>query len=144
MKRILFAAAALALVAGAANAQPAGQMGARADADGDGKITLSEFRTARVTQMMKLDTNKDGKVSKAEFDARGKGRAAPEGKPKGDGSRMFGMLDANNDGALDKAELGKMAEKRFARMDADGDGVLSAAEHQAAQKGGRGMMGGGR
>jgi hypothetical protein len=144
MKRILFAAAALALVAGAANAQPAGKMGARADGDGDGKITLSEFRTARVTQMMKLDANKDGKVSKAEFDARGQGRGAPEGKPKGDGSRMFGMLDTNKDGALDKAELGKMAEKRFARMDADGDGVLSAAERQSARQGARGMMGGGR
>ena len=142
MKTYLIAGALLAMTAGAACAQPAPGKG-RPDANGDGKLSLSEFKTARTNQMMRMDTDRDGKVSKAEFQAGMAARQArAEGKGKGgDGSRMFGMLDGNGDGALDKAELGKMAELRFGRMDADGDGVLSAAERQAA---GQGMMGGGR
>ena len=146
MKAYLIAGVLLAMTAGAACAQPAPGK-ARPDANGDGKVTLAEFKTSRTTQMMKMDANGDGKVSLAEFQsgmaarkakAEAKGR---EGKRSGDGSRMFGMLDGNSDGALDKSELGKMAERRFGRMDADGDGVLTAAERQSGAKG---MMGGGR
>lgn len=144
MKTYLIAGAMLALTAGAASAQAGpGQMGGRLDANGDGKVTLAEFKAGR-PGMQRLDTNKDGKISKAEFAARPQRKAPPEGKAKGDGSRMFGMLDANNDGFIDKAELDTMAEKRFSRMDADGDGVLSATELQAARQGARGMMGGGK
>ncbi|WGM40165.1 EF-hand domain-containing protein [Caulobacter sp. NIBR1757] len=147
MKAYLIAGALLALTAGAACAQPAPGK-ARPDANGDGKVSLAEFKTSRTAQMLRMDTNGDGKVSKAEFQtgmAARKARAEGKGKEMkgkgGDGSRMFGMLDSNGDGSLDKAELGKMAERRFGRMDADGDGVLSAAERQSA---GQGMMGGGR
>lgn len=146
MKTYLIAGVLLAMTAGAACAQPAPGK-ARPDANGDGQLTLTEFKTARTNQMMRMDTNSDGKVSRAEFQtgtaarkakAEAKGREGKGGK--GDGSRAFGMLDANGDGSLDKAELGKMAERRFGRMDADGNGVLTAAERQAGQ----GMMGGGR
>ena len=143
MKACLIAGALLAMTAGAACAQPAPGKGPRPDTDGDGKVTLAEFKASRAAQMMRMDSDRDGKVSKAEFQAGMAARKAraPEGKGKGgDGSRMFGMLDGNGDGALDKGELGKMAERRVGRMDADGDGVLSPAERQA----GRGMMGGGR
>ncbi|MCE3290378.1 MAG: EF-hand domain pair, partial [Caulobacter sp.] len=88
-----------------------------------------------------------GKVSKAEFQAgmaarkaKAEAKGVGKGKGPGDGSRMFGMADGNGDGALDKAELGKMAERRFGRMDADGDGVLTAAERQGGRQG---MMDGG-
>lgn len=146
MKAYLIAGALLAMTAGAACAQSAPGKGMRPDANGDGKLTLAEFRTARTAQMLKMDTNGDGKVSKAEFQAGMAARKAKaeakgrESKPSGDGSRMFGMIDGNGDGSLDKAELGKMAERRFGRMDADGDGVLTAAERQSGAKG---MMGGG-
>ena len=143
MKTYLIAGAMLALSAGVACAQPAGA--GRMDTNGDGKVTLAEFKAARSTQLMRLDADGDGKVSKTEFQARGAKAAEKSGKaPKGDGSRMFGMLDANADGFLDKAEMAKMAERRFGRMDADGDGSLSATELQAARKGAGGMMGGGR
>jgi hypothetical protein len=146
MKAYLIAGALLAMTAGAACAQPAPGKGPRPDADGDGKVTLAEFKASRAAQMMRMDTDRDGKVSKAEFQAGMAARKAraegkgPAGKGPGDGSRMFGMVDGNGDGALDKAELGKMAERRFGRMDADGDGVLTAAERQAGRQG---MMDGG-
>jgi len=143
MKTYLIAGALLAMTAGAACAQPSPGK-ARPDANGDGQLTLSEFTTARTNQMMRMDTDRDGKVSKAEFQTGMANRRAKGGEGKGgkgDGSRAFGMLDANGDGSLDKAELGKMAQRRFGRMDADGNGVLTAAERQAA---GQGVMGGGR
>ncbi len=145
MKTYLIAGALLAIIAGAACAQPAPGKGGRLDTNGDGKVTLAEFKTGRTTQMMRMDADRDGKVSKAEFQAGMAARKAraeakgKEGKRGGDGSRMFGMMDGNTDGALDKAELGKLAERRFGRMDADGDGILTAAERQSA---GQGMMGG--
>jgi peroxiredoxin len=57
-------------------------------------------------------------------------------------ARMLGMLDANIDGKLQKAELkgemGNMLAKYFDVLDKDHDGSLDMAELQAAQK----MMGG--
>ena len=138
MKTITLAATLLALSAGAALAQT----GPKADANGDGKVTLAEFKTTRVAAMLRGDTNRDGKLSKAELEAVAAKRADMGGKPgkpgKGGGGRMFGMMDANNDGFLTRPEIEKMVERRFQRMDVNGDGSLSAAEMQAR----RGPMGG--
>jgi Ca2+-binding EF-hand superfamily protein len=137
-KTITLAAALLALTAGAATAQGM----PKADANGDGKVTLAEFKTARVAMMMRADTNKDGKVSKAELEAFGE-RKGGESKRAGGGGRMFGMVDANNDGFLTKPEVEKMVERRFQRMDVNGDGSLSAAELQSGKRGPMGGQGGG-
>ncbi|HRD47533.1 MAG TPA: EF-hand domain-containing protein [Caulobacter sp.] len=139
MKTITIAAALLALSAGAATAQGM----ARPDANGDGKVTLSEFKANRVAMMMRGDANGDGKLSKAELEgAAAKRQAAGRGEGRGGGGRMFGMLDANNDGFLTRAEIEKMVERRFSRLDVNGDGSLSTAEVQAARKGPTGGQGG--
>jgi len=48
---------------------------------------------------------------------------------------MLKQADANHDGKTTKAEFlaaaSKRAEKRFAHMDANGDGVLDERDHQA-------------
>ncbi len=137
MKTITLAAAVLALSAGAATAQGM----ARPDANGDGKVTLAEFKASRVAMMLRGDANKDGKLSKAELEAAAARR--PQGaEGKGGGGRMFGLVDANNDGFLTRAEIEKMVERRFSRMDVNGDGVLSAAEAQAGRRGPMGGQGG--
>jgi hypothetical protein len=143
MKTIILAATALALSAGAASAQGM----ARPDANGDGKVTLAEFKSSRVAMMMRADANKDGKLSKAEMEAAASKRA--EAGDRGDkggmggGGRMFGMLDANKDGFLVGTEIATMAERRFSRMDVNGDGSLSPAEMQAGRKGPMGGQGDG-
>lgn len=140
MKTIILATAVLALTAGASMAQGM----ARPDANGDGKVTLAEFKTSRVAMMMRADANKDGKLAKAEMEAAAARRAEAGGKEgKGGGGRMFGMLDANKDGFLVASEIEKMVERRFSRMDLNGDGSLTAAEMQAARKGPMGGQGGG-
>lgn len=140
MKTIILAATALALSAGAASAQGM----ARPDANGDGKVTLAEFKSSRVAMMMRADANKDGKLSKAEMEAAASKRAEAGGKGgMGGGGRMFGMLDANKDGFLVGTEIATMAERRFSRMDVNGDGSLTPAEMQAGRKGPMGGQGGG-
>ncbi|MGL5838261.1 MAG: EF-hand domain-containing protein [Sphingorhabdus sp.] len=95
----------------------------KADSNGDGKTTFAEFKTMRQTQfnrikrkdgfldlsvaaetadqrgklLSELDSNKDGKISQAEF---------VNHKPK-----AWSRLDGDSDGALSKAEVAK-ARKR--------------------------------
>lgn len=51
----------------------------------------------------------------------------PEGGPRGRGG-MMAMADANKDGKISKAEATAAAQARFARMDADKDGQLTAKD----------------
>lgn len=130
------------------------------DANGDGKVTLAEFQQSHADQMMKLDANKDGKITETEFKARPgmmdhDGPPPPKAVGKKDKDRpmrremmekmrgerqgmMFDMLDANDDGAVTKAEIDRMTAKRFKRMDDNSDGVLTGDElPKPPMKGGR-------
>jgi Ca2+-binding EF-hand superfamily protein len=145
MKSISLAAVLLVLSSGAALAQ--GAPGPRMDTNGDGKVTLAEFKAVRLGMMMRADANKDGKLTKAELEAgtaamrqRGGEGAAPKGPG---GGMMFGMMDANNDGFLTRPEIEKMVERRFGRIDVNGDGSLTTAELQAMRGAGMGGRGGG-
>lgn len=48
--------------------------------------------------------------------------------------RMFARMDTNSDGVLDEADKAARIEQRFAAMDSDGDGMLSQAEFLAAHE----------
>lgn len=54
----------------------------------------------------------------------------------------FGRLDANQDGVLSAADRQADASRRFAALDTDGDGALSPEEFSAARQGAGGAMGG--
>ncbi|MBU0724998.1 MAG: hypothetical protein KJ904_17240 [Alphaproteobacteria bacterium] len=86
----------------------------------------------RAEKMMEhLDANKDGKISREEFEA---------GRPGGKDDK-FADFDKNADGALSKEEYQamfmartqKMAERTFDRLDANKDGKIDAGERQAHQ-----------
>ncbi len=69
-------------------------------------------RTERkADRQLALDTDKDGKISLAEFEARQ--------------SPTFTRLDSNNDGAISAEEHKAAKAKQFARMDNNKDGFLS-------------------
>ncbi|MDP1632817.1 MAG: EF-hand domain-containing protein [Caulobacter sp.] len=148
MKTFTLAAVLLTLTAGAAGSALAQGAGARGDTNGDGKISLAEFKAARVAMTMRSDANKDGKISKAELEAGiiAMQAARGGGAGKGGGGRsgqMFDMMDANKDGFLTRPEIEKMVERRFQRMDVNGDGVLTTAEQQAGRRGPMGGQGAG-
>jgi len=135
MTRILLSLTAAILFAGAAHAQPApGHEPPNPDTDRDGKVTLAEFKASnaeRQTRMFaRMDANKDGKITQAEADAAGK-RAEAAGRTGPGGGAPGGFLmrmDANKDGAVTKAELGAMSERRFQMADTNKDGWLSKGE----------------
>lgn len=105
-----------------------------------------------------LDTDGSGTLSKAEMAAAREKRGAmrAERRGAGDGERMErqgkrgghkmggrggkamwgGMIrqaDANNDRSVTRAEFDRAVSAHFARMDADGNGTVTAAERQTAR-----------
>jgi Ca2+-binding EF-hand superfamily protein len=155
MKRFLLGGVAAVAIASAAFAQPApkpGQPGQRA-----GHMTKTETRAevpAQVQRMFaKLDTNRDGFVTKAEVDASQAEHAAKAEKraQRFDPGKFFDRLDSNRDGKITQAEADAARDARavtkggkpasahatvfgglFARTDTNKDGVITRAEFDAA------------
>lgn len=100
------------LAAGSALAEPSYPPG----------VTLAQFENIRwVTGLAHADTDRDGRISKAElrvvFGARG---------PLLD--LFWGQIDVNRNGFLDRAESDTAVAREFRRADANRDGALSPAE----------------
>lgn len=123
-----------------------------ADADRDGQVTAEEMRAQgqarraerRAAQFDRLDANKDGALSRAEFEAP-QTRGDRMGGGRHDGGRMMrghrGMGQrAEARFPIVIAEAERQASEAFTRMDADRDGVLSVEERRAAMQAGRGEM----
>jgi Ca2+-binding EF-hand superfamily protein len=80
-------------------------------------------------EFTKLDTNRDGQLSKAEFMA-----AAPQGPAAApSGANIVAQLDKNKDGKISLDEYRARLLTPFDRVDSNHDGTLSATERQAAQ-----------
>ena len=108
----------------------------QADLNGDGSLDLSELQNQRDTRRaqrhaaryQELDTDGNGLITVAEFQ---------NGHPvamAGTSATLFGLADTNADNLLSQAEFNVLASpqgrqwKRFARLDTDGDGKVSADE----------------
>lgn len=128
MKLHLFTLASIVVAGGlataAAVAQPAGRPGPggpfgllQFDANADGKVTRTEFDAAQKTHFNQIDGNKDGTATPEEFKT---------------------FRDAER--TRIKAEVSR---ERFASLDADGNGQVSAEEFAkaTAERGGRGPDG---
>ncbi|MBP3985913.1 EF-hand domain-containing protein [Pseudoxanthomonas helianthi] len=103
------------------------------DKNKDGKLDASERphrdgmrrrNGGMYDRFAELDTDKDGRISKAEA-------------AKGPMASRFDEMDANKDGYLDKADreqrMKQHRDEWFAKADADKDGKLSRAEFDAAK-----------
>lgn len=154
------AALTLAAAGGVAIAQQAPERpqarALRADADGDQRLSRAEFVEARVQRLAAADADRDGSVTREER------RAAHQARRAGRADARFERLDADNDGVISKSEFDARREHRaeargdrgprrahrgpvviaeaqaraetaFARLDADRDGFVTAAERQAVR-----------
>jgi Ca2+-binding EF-hand superfamily protein len=103
----------------------------RVDTDKDGKISKAEFDAEGSKLFAKLDENGDGKIAQSEMPQRHWARF---------GGQMFDRLDADHDGKVTKAEFQAAGEKMFQRMDKNGDGIIEKSEMQKphGQDGGNG------
>jgi hypothetical protein len=95
-----------------------------------GGMSLQDFQAMARTRMMRGDADGDGKLSKAEWSAM---RAGRQGKI--DPGVIFDRLDTNRDSYLDAAEIDALTAKRFERLDANHDGIVTIDERKAARRG---------
>ncbi len=117
---------------------------ARMDANGDGVINAAGERSERrakrggdrtermAQRFAQADTDNSGGLSQAELaamhEARGeRGKRGNRGKRGG----MFLSADANGDQAISRAEFDAAVQARFAKLDSDGNGAISAEEREA-------------
>ena len=139
-----------------------GERFARLDANNDGRFTpeearaMHEQRRERMANRMfeRLDANRDGNVSRAEFDQaraqraerRAERMANREGGPRmgmrmhrrGPGMRhmrgMRAMRMFGEQGFVTREQMQERALARFDRLDADDNGVVTAAERRQARE----------
>jgi len=127
---VLLTAAATTLAAhadeGKGSGKPVAERFAKADKNGDGKISRDEASSMpRLSKDFdKLDANKDGFVTKEEL------KAAHDAHRGERGARP----DTDRDGSISKAEAERFPKlkENFSKIDTNGDGVLSKEEMKAA------------
>ncbi len=122
------------------------------DANGDGLLSRDEMDAAgdkrkdrrdamRAKALEKFDTNLDGKLSDAERTVMKAERQEKRGAKKAELKEKRAdrpKVDANGDGFVSMDEHMAVSEQLFARMDANGDGVLTKGEGRK-RKGKRGQ-----
>ena len=93
----------------------------------------------KAAMLAKFDANKNGTLDPDEKLQRREARKALRAKKR---TAMLARFDANKDGSLDKQERTVMRdqriESRFAKLDANADGVVTLAEMKAAKTKGKG------
>lgn len=129
------------------------------DTNRDGTVSVEERRAGmearraerQAARFDRLDANKDGSITRAEFDAPRAGRPdraeRAEGGPRGhhmrggrghgrDHGRMHGggRNGGERGGPVVIAEVQARMTERFAAIDTDSDGFLSAAEQTASRE----------
>lgn len=125
---LLLAAAAVCLtaVAAPASAHRGLRLFDRADANKDGSVTRAEFDAARDARFAGIDANKDGALEVSEL------RAWRRSWPARFRDARFKALDSDADGKLGPEEYVARRKAIFARIDADKDGAVDKAEFDAA------------
>jgi len=101
----------------------------RYDANKDGWVDRGEWDAGQQARFRQRDTDKDGKLSKAELFPRS-ARADDRQLERQD--RHFQRMDRDRDGFVSLSEFMAQAERNFARCDADKDGRINTAECRQA------------
>ena len=115
------------------------------DANRDGGLNRNELRQAREQAFVKMDTDKDGKLVRAELEAvrdrlarvwaaRPPELAAAQPPPPLDIDHFFSVNDRNRDATITKAEFLMAIDERFQLLDANKDGRITKEEVQAAAR----------
>ena len=104
------------------------------DANGDGKITRAEHAAAAKQMFAECDANRDGSVTATEMDAAMAGHAGKPSKHDKTSAEKIKVIDQDGDGKLTALEHETGSEKMFAKMDKDADGFLSKAECDEGHK----------
>ena len=100
----------------------------RLDTDEDGRVSRAEFQASKAgDRLARLDKDGDGSVTLAEVEAVERERLRQRLL------QAFRQDDSDQDGVLSAKEMEAARAARFDRMDADKDGYLSAEELASAR-----------
>ena len=105
------------------------------DTDGDGKISLTEFRAEQARLIAAADMDGDGKLSVDEFHRRG------WWLQKLHITTLFDLMDADGDKVLTADEIPNPSARWFKRYDKDADGGITTGKVPHFKHGGRGKHG---
>lgn len=108
----------------AARAARVGKRFAKLDKNADGGIARDEVPKMPEPRFSQMDSDGNGVISSDEFAA---ARSA-KGHGKRWGKGKLPNVDTNGDGKIDVAEAQAAAAQRFAKMDKNGDGVITEDE----------------
>jgi EF hand len=114
-------------ISAAEHSAGAKKMFGKMDADSDGIVTAKEMGAAH-KDMPGAHSDKSGTVSSREPEPR---TSDASGKPMKSASAKIKAIDTDGDGAITAAEHEAGSKKMFEKMDKDSNGRLSAAEVQA-------------
>ena len=125
---------ALSLALAAAAQQPAppadaGRFLERADQNHDGVVTKAEFVNSREEMAKKLDRNSDGVIDSRDAPKMRRGKQKYEERMR-DINKHF---DVDNDGAVTTSEFVNGPTYAFDQADANGDGMVTKEELDAAK-----------
>ena len=104
------------------------------DTDGDGKVSRAEHAAGAKQMFNQCDANHDGVVTATEMDAAMVAQEEKAGKHDKTSAEKIQLIDQNSDGKLTTAEHEAGTEKIFTTMDKNGDGSLSKDECDDGQK----------
>ncbi len=123
------AAGSLLCAFGAAAGEDKAQM---MDANKDGVLSASEHSAGARMMFEKMDADRDGRVTAAELDAVHAGMSTGDtSKPQMSSADKIRTIDTDGDGAISASEHDAGSRAMFTKMDANADGNLSAEELQA-------------
>ncbi len=108
-----------------------------ADKDGDGKISKSEAPERMAAHFDKIDTDGDGYVTQDEAHA----MMRPRGMAGKGGRGPMAKIDADGDGKVSAAEFVDGHVEMLKKADVDGDGAVTMEEISSAAKQMRGHFG---
>ena len=101
----------------------------RLDVNKDGRISTAEFAPVMDKRVAVMDTNGDKSLTAAEIDA------ALVKRVERRRIRIMQLLDANKDGTISEAELDRVVDDMFDKADADHNGGVDLAEVRSFKRG---------
>lgn len=127
--KLTFAIAAASL---AFSASAGAQDWSRGDrGNGGAPLTRAQYLVDQEARFTKVDVDANGVITSAELAASIRSSEQGYRGQRGGGMRRMSRSDANVDGAITRAEFQANALQRFARMDQDGNGVVTPEERRA-------------
>lgn len=104
------------------------------DTNADGKISRAEHAAGAKQMFSQCDANRDGIVTATEMQAATAAHGEKPGRHDKTAAEKIKEIDQNGDGQLTVAEHDTGTLKMFAKMDKDADGFLSKAECDEGMK----------